>query len=328
MTALLAEEHPELFHYTGISGLEGIIKSQSLWATHSSFLNDPTEINAFKVRLPGILRPEVIKAVNELNRIAADRVLIGLQGGIAKVIEEFTLGITKQMYSALLDIQRGLFIASFCTAQNDKIKQHGLLSQWRGYGQEGGYAIVFDTSRLSTLLEKEARKWGYDIFIGDVVYSSDSDEKFRKELGEDTDILSARIRDFLVTQSSEHLDHVYYPFVRCACRYKHWGFDEEKEVRIIAIPPMREVFEEQKAQGLLTEEKKLCHFVRGGTPVPCVHLFEEITEIPDNPLPITRIIIGPHRDKEKRQHAVESLLSQHQLNIPVTVTEIPYVGNF
>ena len=37
-------EHPELFHYTNWDGLYGIIRSQELWATHYTGLNDLTEV--------------------------------------------------------------------------------------------------------------------------------------------------------------------------------------------------------------------------------------------------------------------------------------------
>ncbi len=36
------------------------------------------------------------------------------------------------------------------TAQND-----GLLSQWRGYGKDGGYALVFDSQKLEEALKDE-----------------------------------------------------------------------------------------------------------------------------------------------------------------------------
>jgi len=47
----------ELYHYTGIRGLKGIIESQTLWATHYKYLNDAEEIVHFRDRLPEILRP-------------------------------------------------------------------------------------------------------------------------------------------------------------------------------------------------------------------------------------------------------------------------------
>lgn len=324
--AELAEEHQELFHYTGINGLEGIIKNQTLWATHASFLNDTTEIHAFKKRLPDILRPEIKYAVDEWLKLPVGREHIELQGGAAKVIDDLIKDFANEMYDALHNAAKTEpYIASFCTTKNDRIKQHGLLSQWRGYGQDGGYAIVFDTAQLVNLMNKEEERWSYRLIRDNVVYSSCTDEKIRDELGDDIDKILTSISNLLKSPSPEHCENIYDPLVSCACRYKHWGFHEEKEVRIVAILHPREVIDEQKA---LSKEKERQHFIRGGMLVPCIHLFEGITQLPDNPLPIKRIMVGPHRDQEKRQHAVESLLSQHQLNIPVTVSDIPYVGYF
>ena len=225
------------------------------------------------------------------------------------------------------------YVTSFCTADNDEVQQHGLLSQWRGYGQDGGYALVFDTSKLVSLMKQEHEKWGYQLFAADVVYSPRADEKlwdekFREEMGEDIDKISAGIRDFMKTNSVQYLDNTYDPLVSCACRYKHWGFHEEKEVRIVAILHPREVLAEHKARELFPKEKDRHYFARGGMLAPCIHLFDGITQSPDNPLPIKGIMVGPHRDQNKRQYAVENLLRQYQLNIPVSVSEIPYAGNF
>ena len=333
MAASLAEEHPELFHYTGINGLQGILESQSLWATHSSFLNDTTEIEAFKKILPDILRPAMIKTVDRIQKKPNGQALIEPHGGIDGAVQFLSSTINDILYDVFRNHHEDIYIASFCTHKNDEENQHGSLSQWRGYGQDGGYAIVFDGKLLDNFLAQERVNSGWYINSHRVAYSpfkSDelSYEKFREELGEDLDILSINIGKYFEIQSPELFEHLYAPYVRCACSYKHWGFHEENEVRIIALPQMNAVVEELKTQGLLAHAKERHYHVRGDTQVPCIHLFEGITQLPDNPLPITRIIVGPHRDKEKRQHAVESLLRQHQLNIPVSVSEIPYVGNY
>ena len=36
--------HPELHHYTTFAGLEGIVRSNTIWASHFSDLNDATEV--------------------------------------------------------------------------------------------------------------------------------------------------------------------------------------------------------------------------------------------------------------------------------------------
>ena len=57
----------ELYHYTGIHGLKGIVESQTLWATHYKYLNDAEEIRQFRDRLPDILRPVFKNIFNGLN---------------------------------------------------------------------------------------------------------------------------------------------------------------------------------------------------------------------------------------------------------------------
>jgi hypothetical protein len=47
----LIKHHPELHHYTTRSGLEGIWKTNSLWATHFSNLSDSSEIVLLKTPL-------------------------------------------------------------------------------------------------------------------------------------------------------------------------------------------------------------------------------------------------------------------------------------
>jgi hypothetical protein len=58
--------------------------------------------------------------------------------------------------------------------------------------------------------------------------------------------------------------------------------------------------------------------------VPYVNLFEGITQ-PGNNLPIKRIIVGPHPDKERRKLAVEKLLKQNGINADVSMSAIPYL---
>lgn len=321
MANLLEEEHPELFHYTGISGLEGIIKSQTLWASHALFMNDTTELCEFKARFQEILKPVIEKFIVDKSQDPAIQSFIKERGGRKKFLESYIHSVSQLYDSNFFGVygqpaHAEPFVVSFCTHDDNDIKQHGLLSQWRGYGQEGGYAVVFDTALLSKLLEQEARKFPprYNLFGGKVIYSNELDDKVREELGKDFEIIMTSFQQYLEDKCGSTLYQIDTPLIRCACRFKHWGFHEEKEVRFIVIR-RDEIIERH-------------HFFRAGSLVPCIHLFDGITQLPDSPLPIKRIIVGPHRDKERRRRAIESLLRQYQLNIPVSVSQIPYVSNY
>lgn len=69
--------------------------------------------------------------------------------------------------------------------------------------------------------------------------------------------------------------------------------------------------------------------VREGTTVPFVELCVQEASSVRQHLPIKRIIVGPHRDKDDRKRAVQLLLKQHGLNDlidNVSVSGIPYRG--
>lgn len=47
MPDLIEDAYNTLWHYTTASGLEGILKSQQLWATNIKYLNDDEEFQGF-----------------------------------------------------------------------------------------------------------------------------------------------------------------------------------------------------------------------------------------------------------------------------------------
>ena len=53
MTKTMVEEHPELFHYTSAADLQGLLRSQTLWATHAEYLNDAAEIESVRASITG-----------------------------------------------------------------------------------------------------------------------------------------------------------------------------------------------------------------------------------------------------------------------------------
>lgn len=210
------------------------------------------------------------------------------------------------------------------------MKKHGLLSQWRGYSRDGGYAIVFDTASLSQLLGEAGKKWenGGDLFGGDVVYSSDPNQKIMEEFGESEILIKNYFSAFLKADgSSKKLENQMYPaLTQCACLYKHWGFKEENEVRVIAIPNNKEVCALARSEGIIVNEMPRGHFMRTGTLVPFIDLFKGITSVPTKCLPIKRIIVGPHPSKKERIRAVEILLDKYGIKADVSASEIPYLG--
>lgn len=134
----------ELIHYTSASGLYGIVESKKLWASHASFVNDNEEVVGFFTRvLPNILNPVLCSPAKDTHRVGAE-----LNDNLRASVDAF-----KQAHGRGEDH----YITSFCATNDLWISQNGLLSQWRGYGLDGGYAIVFDRAEMGKLLDQNPR---------------------------------------------------------------------------------------------------------------------------------------------------------------------------
>jgi hypothetical protein len=105
-----------MYHYTGLSGLMGIIKTGKLWATDIRYLNDTGEATYGMNRIAEILDAELHK------------------WGDPMWLRSLKFHLTH------ITIDRRTFVACFC-------KIDDLLSQWRGYGRLG-YSIGFDRNAL------------------------------------------------------------------------------------------------------------------------------------------------------------------------------------
>jgi hypothetical protein len=60
--------------------------------------------------------------------------------------------------------------------------------------------------------------------------------------------------------------------------------------------------------------------------VPYLELFGGAINGPSGKLPIRRILVGPHVERDKRAAAVRSMVKQYGMSVPVEVSGIPYLG--
>jgi len=322
-----SEVYKKLYHYTTWVGLLGILQSQSLWATHYKFLNDYSEIVLFRNKLISLILPYVRKAYEDLiKRHQHIENSINQKGGLAQVAQHDTEVVIDALYRATGD---EIYILSFCGEhKNPQVNINGLLSQWRGYGAGGGFALVFDTKKLEELLEIESKEFEYSAgHFCDLIYSDD-EKKLGEELSDDLYILADCIKQFFHhTNFNENeepdISRGYIPFVKCISRYKHYGFSEENEVRIVALPTVLDqvMIELASAKGFTLKSEKERNFRnKKGQHIPYIELFNSI----DIGLPIERIIVGPHKEKENRAATLRSML--RKTKIEITCSDIPYVG--
>jgi hypothetical protein len=146
-----------LFHYTTAAGLTGIVTDQVLWATHASYLNDTAELQILSELLEPLISSEFRNAVPKLKEVKAFKP--GLLEAYGEGIYDTEARNVCSAVMRTIESVAPIYVTSFCMhpAASEE-SEHGLLSQWRGYGR-GGFAIEFDADELDklTLLENEKR---------------------------------------------------------------------------------------------------------------------------------------------------------------------------
>jgi Protein of unknown function (DUF2971) len=321
----LSEQSPHLYHYTTWQGLQGILNSQRLWAKNIRYLNDTTEYHLAREVLQEKLLPEVTTKIASLVTQNTEALNYVMQNG---GIENQGRILVVDMLDSLYQVTGNEFyITSFCGEPlDDYERKNGLLSQWRGYGNQQGFCIVFDTEGLIQNLQRESELHSYDIsHISDVVYSHQRD-LIQSELGESL--------DELVKFNIEMLDNIFKKgtpltganamkaFVYITTRFKHRGFHEEREIRIVAALLLHtaQLVEQLASKNLqLKPEKEVLFRESNGLIFPYIELFGK--EV--GPLPIKKIIVGPGRSKKSAELVLKKML--RKLPIEILVSELPFI---
>ena len=296
--------YPELHHYTTFSGLSGIIRSNTIWATHFSNLNDTSEVLLLRNPLLQAVANSFLSYV--IIRQGTDslfRDFIIQHGGHSSVATSDASSLIDTLYEKIFENSLAEpFIASFCSHANDQPyeKENGLLSQWRGYGNDGGFCIVFDTAALVTLLEAEFNGFNWvHLTIAPVCYATDgiSIKTIFPTLIEQCGRFYSRTADG--QNPIPHDESLTSLFISGATRLKHQGFREEREVRVVAIPATSKIL----ASELRVKHPDYCSpdrwkrvHVRNVKEIRYIALFDTLRAT----LPIKRVIVGPSRNQDEK----------------------------
>ena len=318
-----------LWHYTNLDGLKGIISNQHLWATDYRYLNDSSELVYSKIILQREVFPRVVATIKqEYDADQCVRQNVDAQGGIERVAQMETSETLDILYESLLNpppLKRNIpYILCFCKAdeEDDFLQKHGLLSQWRGYGKDGGFAIVFNMEKLHEEFKIEQTEFYNNISqYGDVVYDPDeasATDEIKKAINrvvEHAHKVFKSPKYGLPIQEINWVDD-FASLVRCAMLLKHKGFSEENEYRFYAFPYCEK--EDDKNKSI----KQIMTRSNSGLLVQYIKLFER-----SKMLPIEKICIGPHKDKKLREQSIKSYLGTiGQDHIEVFCSEIPFIG--
>lgn len=338
MEPRLSTVYPEVYHYTTITALKGMLDSNTLWATRATHLNDSSELTLLWPFLEQYCVAYIKKYADEyLGKHPESRDTFEALGGVARLAGTDGGMIISVMRDLLFGrdgtAEMGMpFIVSFTTHEDDYNRRHGMLSQWRGYGGDDNVALIFDTKGLERLLKKEVDQFQYlTCSISDVIYcreSVDFVERFPQlfdALKQFSQLIVGRWNDN-EEQLQEMLAALASGLLPAVGRVKHLAFQEEKECRIIAGIPDESYRGRFEALGRAEVHMKKVYFRSGvfGS-IPFIKLFEDLNER----LPISRIIVGPSKNQLANERAVYEAVCERggRETIKIDCSEMPFVGS-
>jgi hypothetical protein len=309
-----------IFHYTNAAGLLGILKSKALWATHYRYLNDTSEAAVIRSLILPILEEETAKIMPKLAERGLLKGYYEFHGGRADAL------LAEGQYKSLvrvIDEVSPFYVLSFCKHQSRTPDfRHGLLSQWRGYGESGGFAIEFDEQQLDNLLQSETSEFAYAfIKTGDVLYKNHKGIFDRNKF---TGLASELIRRIFESQQDiseltgqANVDEIAVEFSKIAPFLKHRGFREEHEYRVMGACIRKSKIPPEDGR----QHKDIKFRLKGGLIVPYIELLEK-----SGTLPIKSIIVGPHASQDKQAEALRIALEYHSFgDVQIRCSDIPYV---
>jgi hypothetical protein len=290
----------DLYHYTTIGGLQGILEKACLWGTHLAFLNDSRELDYGVDAICGMIR-------NYAAWYVSDEVL-------AKAENPDNNRFMRDLFEAVctflernkdeLKPDRSPFVSCLSTSRDQ-------LSQWRGYGQTGGYAIRFAPDLLSSSLkhvdEQGSPHDGPDPVLVKVEYLTEHvyDEVSKMALDHINEFMEAnkiegeRQQDEARTSARFNL---LRKVIEIAARLKHHKFAEEQEHRIIT----------HGTEDIYTPSKL------GLVPRVLVQF---------DPSAIKEIMVGPGEFAEVRKLSIDRYIERNARrygSVEVTLSEVPY----
>lgn len=294
--------------------MEGILSSNTLWATESGGLNDPSEV----VRASESLLAAWERSVGDLKPEAE---------ALAEDADRWLREMTEMAR------QRRFFFVSACY-EGDK------LHHWRSYARGQGYAIELDRDREFRLLQPSSgpalywpgfapSPWWRPVTYGD--YETGRTARGGSLLAGREGVMEfafnafdARARGDVSDEAAfwEHLERAYLVSV---CFNKHEGYTEEEEARMVFVEPPFPSFVHERDGGF-HESGRTAYMKVAAAPVDEPDTYS--ISSPDR-LPIRSIRIGPRFGTEvgREVEGVTGLLRDHgYVDVEVTASTIPFRG--
>jgi Protein of unknown function (DUF2971) len=305
MPDLYGPQPAALYHYTSIAAYEGIVKDRAMWATELRFLNDWTEAT---LSWP---------AMERLSTLLRDHPSVDMKSN-ADMFFVYSLSRPGNMPESYWK-----YLVSFTRRRDD-------LSQWRGYGRDGGVAIGF---HYETLVELSAMN---NCILTECRYDrpDQDDARLASALAalNEVRLASARGEFGAMYEIAERYVATILPSKPAA--YKHGAFDSEEEFRLIMAEDAggapRKVDTHRRGAVLIPHALLSLNGVQLSetSPQPTTTTVHDIiTTVHDTTtrLPIRELIVGPTANSELVRAGLIAFNKLHGLgDLAVVPSKIPY----
>ncbi|WP_445381584.1 DUF2971 domain-containing protein [Robiginitalea sp. IMCC43444] len=317
-----------LFHYTNLNTFSEILNSDNLWLFDSRYCNDEQEyedgLEKVKYYLfdplnnpPKFYKNEIRDDYYERSEYETEV----LNDIYSKLIKEYEV-LNKNWFAYITSFSKPRFPEII--DPGDTLWPHDNLSMWRGYAKDGqGVCIGFEYTGLSSLIEGIP-----GLYLVDVIYKENQKEfflksffrviydlilNFRGELSGGTEgNLNFELEEKFGTISINEIFEagalvcLFIPSI-----FKHEGFIDEREARLVYIPSLSQEFD------------KRVQYLRER---PYVEL-RDLLEIKQRfMLPITQLTIGPSISPTDKINFLKSRLYSKctERSIAILKSKIPY----
>ncbi len=204
----------QFVQYSSAANIRKIIHSNELWLSNVRLMNDASEVSF------GLER--IFNYITQNHNLW----LAAINGCNGRNDAEIIIQALLEKKSLVLN---DTYIACFSEHEKSDEKD-GKLSMWRSYGKNSKCpaALVINPSKL---LQDAS---GFNAFFCPVDYSDKIEEEMNSLLG--------RIKDnqdkFVGVSQAKYINHIFLQILRIAVTFKHPGFNEEKEWRLIYSPQL------------------------------------------------------------------------------------------
>jgi len=289
-------EGSQLYHYTTLQGMQGILNDRALWCGHVSAFNDPLEIQYGRDIAISVLNDAMQQEEREDVRTFLRKLLVQVQA------------FGKNLFHA--------FVACFCESSE-------LLSQWRAYADRGGgYCLVFHFSS-TTMITSNSEKLdeGKPPVFRKVIYDEEQQRELIQQYVNCVIVGTKRSFDKKIPDKSYQAAVMALQAANAILDmlifFKHKAFKEEKEWRLIRVT----------AENHQPENLRFRKFEGGLVPYRPTHIFD-VREAGKSRFPLISITFGPSLESGRTHSTIELLLhhiaaDSHPIKLP---TELQIKG--